>query len=110
MMVKRDYTPDMDPGSSLGIGPRFGRCDGSSPGVRLDFADGIGKIAREHARRLLEEDYKTHCRKCWRLPDCGSELIRIGQEEAEKLERGRLGLLENKPQAPPSQGLPRDPV
>ncbi|RWV90348.1 hypothetical protein GW17_00047453 [Ensete ventricosum] len=49
MMVKRSYRPDMDPRSSLGIRPRFGRA-GSSPGVRLDFAEGFGKIARNTSR------------------------------------------------------------
>ncbi|RWV85368.1 hypothetical protein GW17_00052848 [Ensete ventricosum] len=44
--MKRSYRSDMDPGSSLGIGVRFGQCGGSSPGVHLDFAEGIGKIAR----------------------------------------------------------------
>ncbi|RWV77469.1 hypothetical protein GW17_00061695 [Ensete ventricosum] len=34
MMVKMSYRPDMDPRSSLGIRPRFRRCDGSSSGVR----------------------------------------------------------------------------
>ncbi|RRT31934.1 hypothetical protein B296_00040344 [Ensete ventricosum] len=37
---------DMNPGSSLGIGPRIRRCGGSSPSVRYDFAEGIGEIAR----------------------------------------------------------------
>ncbi|RZS27701.1 hypothetical protein BHM03_00061223 [Ensete ventricosum] len=46
MTVKMSYKPDMDPGSSLSIGPRFGQCDGSSSGVQLDFIEGIGKIAR----------------------------------------------------------------
>ncbi|RRT73691.1 hypothetical protein B296_00001234 [Ensete ventricosum] len=32
--VKQSYRPDGDLGSSLGIEPRFGRCDMSSPGVR----------------------------------------------------------------------------
>ncbi|RRT31895.1 hypothetical protein B296_00039578 [Ensete ventricosum] len=32
--VKRSYRPHMDPGSSLGIRPRLGRCRGSSLGVR----------------------------------------------------------------------------
>ncbi|RWW58182.1 hypothetical protein BHE74_00034983 [Ensete ventricosum] len=36
----------MDPGSSSGIGPRFGQCGGSSSGVCWDFAEGIEKIAR----------------------------------------------------------------
>ncbi|RRT31681.1 hypothetical protein B296_00055452 [Ensete ventricosum] len=36
----------MDAGSSLGIGPRIGRCGGNSPGVRYDFAEGIGKITK----------------------------------------------------------------
>ncbi|RRT73416.1 hypothetical protein B296_00001229 [Ensete ventricosum] len=40
------YISDMNPGSSLGIGPRIRRCGGSSSGVCLDFAEGIGKIAR----------------------------------------------------------------
>ncbi|RWV82615.1 hypothetical protein BHE74_00047185 [Ensete ventricosum] len=40
----------MDPRSSLGIGPRFRRCSGSLPGVRKDFAEGIGKIARNMPR------------------------------------------------------------
>ncbi|RRT58238.1 hypothetical protein B296_00039673 [Ensete ventricosum] len=40
------YRSDMDPGSNLGIEPRFGRCGGSSPGVRYDFAEGIEKITR----------------------------------------------------------------
>ncbi|RZS06377.1 hypothetical protein BHM03_00037013, partial [Ensete ventricosum] len=44
--VKKSYRPDVDLGSNLGIGPRFGRCGGSSPGVRQDFVKGIGKIAR----------------------------------------------------------------
>ncbi|RZS26737.1 hypothetical protein BHM03_00060118 [Ensete ventricosum] len=43
MTVKRSYRSDMDPGSSLSIGVRFGRCGGSSLGVRLDFAKGIGR-------------------------------------------------------------------
>ncbi|RZR77930.1 hypothetical protein BHM03_00003138 [Ensete ventricosum] len=34
MTAKMSYRPDMDPRSSLRIGPRFGRCDGSSSGVR----------------------------------------------------------------------------
>ncbi|RRT48747.1 hypothetical protein B296_00009697 [Ensete ventricosum] len=42
----RSYRPDIDPGSSLGIEPRFRRCGGSSPGVHLNFTEGIGKIAR----------------------------------------------------------------
>ncbi|RWW38569.1 hypothetical protein BHE74_00056193 [Ensete ventricosum] len=46
MMVKMSYRPDMDPRSSLGIGPRFGRCGGSSLRVRYDFAESIGKITR----------------------------------------------------------------
>ncbi|RZS16266.1 hypothetical protein BHM03_00048222 [Ensete ventricosum] len=36
----------MDPRSSLGIGPRFERCGENSSGVHYDFAEGIGKIAR----------------------------------------------------------------
>ncbi|RWW06585.1 hypothetical protein GW17_00030078 [Ensete ventricosum] len=32
--MKRNYRSDMDPGSSLGIGPWFGQCDGSSSRVR----------------------------------------------------------------------------
>ncbi|RZR95352.1 hypothetical protein BHM03_00024186 [Ensete ventricosum] len=48
---------DMDPGSSLGIGPRFGRCSGSISRVRLDFTEGIEKIARntpgDHQRKTM---------------------------------------------------------
>ncbi|RWV77382.1 hypothetical protein BHE74_00034992 [Ensete ventricosum] len=33
MTVKRSCKPYMDPGTNLGIGPRFGRCDGSSSRV-----------------------------------------------------------------------------
>ncbi|RWW43615.1 hypothetical protein BHE74_00050700 [Ensete ventricosum] len=40
------YISDMNPRSSLGIGPRIRRCGGSSSSVCLDFAEGIGKIAR----------------------------------------------------------------
>ncbi|RWW07283.1 hypothetical protein GW17_00029339 [Ensete ventricosum] len=36
----------MNLGSSLGIEPKIGRCGGSSSSVRYDFAEGIGKIAR----------------------------------------------------------------
>ncbi|RZS23710.1 hypothetical protein BHM03_00056687 [Ensete ventricosum] len=45
-MVKRNYRSNMDAGSSLGIGPRIGRCGGNSPRVRYDFAEGIGKITK----------------------------------------------------------------
>ncbi|RRT55847.1 hypothetical protein B296_00035552 [Ensete ventricosum] len=55
--MKRNYRSEMDPGSSLGIGPRFGRCCGSSPGVRYDFAESIEKIARnisgDHRRKTV---------------------------------------------------------
>ncbi|RZS22683.1 hypothetical protein BHM03_00055495 [Ensete ventricosum] len=40
------YRSNINPGSSLGIRPRIERCCGSSPGVCYDFAEGIGKIAR----------------------------------------------------------------
>ncbi|RWV90586.1 hypothetical protein GW17_00047198 [Ensete ventricosum] len=47
----------MDPGLSLGIGPRFRRCGGSSPGVCLDFTEGIRKITKntsgDHRRKIM---------------------------------------------------------
>ncbi|RRT63259.1 hypothetical protein B296_00014877 [Ensete ventricosum] len=47
---RESYRSNMDPRSSLGIGPRIGRCDESSSGVRQDFVEGIEKITRNTSR------------------------------------------------------------
>ncbi|RZS28680.1 hypothetical protein BHM03_00062312 [Ensete ventricosum] len=56
-MVKRNYRSNMDPRSNLGIRPKIGQCDGSSRGVRYDFTECIGKIARnmmgDRQRRIV---------------------------------------------------------
>ncbi|RZS23177.1 hypothetical protein BHM03_00056054, partial [Ensete ventricosum] len=74
MTIKRSYRPDMDPGSSLGIGLRFRRCSGSSLGFRRRYWED----RQEHVGRSLEEDHDTCCRECRRMPDYGSEVVKLG--------------------------------
>ncbi|RWW56482.1 hypothetical protein BHE74_00036803 [Ensete ventricosum] len=86
MTVKMSYKPDMDPGSSLSIGPRFGQCDGSSSGVQLDFIEGIGKIARN-----MPGDRR---RKTMRLAAGNAKGCRIMGVRSGRL---RLGPLQERP-------------
>ncbi|RZS13512.1 hypothetical protein BHM03_00045115 [Ensete ventricosum] len=36
-----------------------------------------GRSLGEHVGRSPEEDHKTRCRECRRLPDCGSEVVSL---------------------------------
>ncbi|RRT75837.1 hypothetical protein B296_00013981 [Ensete ventricosum] len=66
--MKRSYRLDMDLGSNLGIGPRFWTIRWELAGSLLGLHQRIGKISR-NTLDTLEEDHKTHRRKCWRLWD-----------------------------------------
>ncbi|RZS16157.1 hypothetical protein BHM03_00048117 [Ensete ventricosum] len=50
------------PGSSLSIGPRFGRCSGISPEFARRFAEGIGKLTGNMPGDHRGENQRT-CRK-----------------------------------------------
>ncbi|RRT60315.1 hypothetical protein B296_00026159 [Ensete ventricosum] len=54
--------PDDGPGSSLSIGPGFGRCSRISSEFARRFAEGIGKLDRNTQGDHQGEDQKTCCK------------------------------------------------
>ncbi|RRT47677.1 hypothetical protein B296_00030286 [Ensete ventricosum] len=61
----RLHNLDVGPGSSLGIGQRFGQCSGTSPGVRYEFVEGIRKLAEN----MLGDSRKKTVRLVVRIPE-----------------------------------------
>ncbi|RZR82609.1 hypothetical protein BHM03_00009061 [Ensete ventricosum] len=80
----------MDPGSYLGIMPKFGRCGGSSPGVRLDFAECIEKITMNMSGDRLRKTVRLTTGNIEGCRIVGvRSLIKLGDHSELKVEGGK---------------------